>query len=153
MTTETLAIDGGTPVRTERFGSKHFFGEEDLRQVSEVINTAMERWNSGEKVEALEDKFAQKHNIKYAMATDSGSGALHSAVAALDLEPGDEIITTPVTDIGTVQGVLLQNLIPVFADWDADTLNTDPKDGHIKGDDHAAALWRREYRKGWEPVV
>ena len=33
------------------------------------------------------------------------------------------------------------------------TLNTDPKDGHIQGDDDAAALWRREYREGWEPVV
>lgn len=128
MASEQLAIDGGTPVRTERFGNKHIFGEEDLRQVSEVVNTANASWNSGVKVEKFQDLFAQKHNIKYAMATDSGSGALHSAVAALDLDSGDEIITTPVTDIGTVQGILLQNLIPVFADWDPDTFNSDPQD-------------------------
>ena len=140
MTTETLAIDGGTPVRTKPFGSKHFFGEEDLRQVTEVVQNAMVRWNSGEKVQAFEDKFAQKHDIKYAISTDSGSGALHSAVAALDLDPGDEIITTPVTDIGTVQGILLQNLIPVFADWDADTFNTDPADIERRITDRTGAI-------------
>ena len=140
MTIETLAIDGGTPVRTKPFGSKHFFGDEDLRQVTEVVRNAMVRWNAGDKVEAFQDKFAQKHNIKYALATDSGSGALHSAVAALDLDPGDEIITTPVTDIGTVQGILLQNLIPVFADWDADTFNTDPKDIERRITDRTGAI-------------
>ena len=69
------------------------------------------RWSGGTpgtRSRRFEDEFARKHDIKYALATDSGSGALHSAVAALDLDPGDEIITTPVTDIGTVQGILLQ---------------------------------------------
>ncbi len=140
MTTETLAIDGGTPVRTERFGNKHIFGDEDMRQLTDLMSNANVRWNGGDKVQAFEDQFAQIHDIKYAQATDSGSGALHSAVAALDLEPGDEIITTPVTDIGTVQGMLLQNLIPVFADWDADTFNTDPKDIERRITDRTGAI-------------
>ena len=128
MTTEKLAIDGGTPVRTKPFGAKHIWDEEDIRQVTEVIEKAPTNWGSGFKVHAFEEAVAKKHGVKYAIATDSGSGALHSAVGAFNFEPGDEIITTPITDIGTVQGMLLQNLIPVFADWDADTMNTDPAD-------------------------
>ena len=83
---------------------------------------------------------AKRHGVKYALSTDSGSGAIHSAVGAYDFEPGDEIITTPVTDIGTVQGILLQNLIPVFADWDANTLNTEPADIERKITDRTRAI-------------
>ena len=78
--------------------------------------------------------------MRYAISTDSGSGAIHSAVGAYDFEPGDEIITTPVTDIGTVQGIMLQNLIPVFADWDPATLNTDPADVERKITDRTRAI-------------
>jgi perosamine synthetase len=79
-------------------------------------------------VREFADKFATMHGAKYAVATDSGTGAVHAAVAAINPEPGDEIITTPTTDIGSVLGILLQNAIPIFADWDPDTLNTDPAD-------------------------
>ena len=140
MTAEKLAIDGGTPVRTKPFGAKHIWGDEDIRQVTEVIKMAPENWGSGFKVRAFEDAFGEKHGVKYAHATDSGSGALHSAVAAFNFEPGDEIITTPVTDIGTVQGIVLQNLVPVFADWDSDTMNTDPADIEAKITDRTRAI-------------
>lgn len=141
MTNEKLAIDGGTPVRSTPFtGPKHFWGDEDIRQVTEVIETAPETWSSGNKIRAFEEAVAKRHGVKYAISTDSGSGAIHSAVGAFGFEPGDEIITTPVTDIGTVQGILLQNLIPVFADWDADTLNTDPEDIERKITDRTRAI-------------
>ena len=140
MTTEKLAIDGGAPVRTKPFGAAHIWGDEDIRQVTEVIKMAPENWSSGFKVQAFEDAVAKRHGVKYALSTDSGSGAIHSAVGAYDFEPGDEIITTPVTDIGTVQGIMLQNLIPVFADWDADTLNTDPADIERKITDRTRAI-------------
>jgi len=121
---EKLAIDGGMPVRTEPFKGNFIFDNNERQHLMEV----MDNWNSNFKVKALTDAFEKKYGVDYAIATSSGSGAIHSAVAALNLEPGDEIITTATTDIGGVQGIVLQNLIPVFADWDADTFNTDPAD-------------------------
>ena len=140
MTTEKLAIDGGTPVRTKPFGPRHIWGDEDVRQVTEVIKTAPETWGSRFKIAAFEKAVAERHGVRYAISTDSGSGAIHSAVGAYGFEPGDEIITTPVTDIGTVQGIMLQNLIPVFADWDPATLNTDPADIERKITDRTRAI-------------
>ena len=119
MTTEKLAIEGGTPLRTEPFGNVHTFGEPELDQLMQVVDEAAEQWYSGYKVREFEDGFARRHGVRYAVATDSGTGAIHAAVAAIDPEPGDEIITAPVTDIGSVLGIMLQNAIPVFSDWEA----------------------------------
>lgn len=118
MTTQKLAIDGGSPVRTKPFGPRHFFGDPEKEQLMEVIDKAPTMWTSKYKVEEFEDGFAKRHGIKYAVATDSGTGALHSAVAAINPEPGDEIITAPATDIGSVLGIVLQNAIPIFSDWE-----------------------------------
>jgi perosamine synthetase len=117
MTTEKLAIDGGTPVRTKPFGPRHFLGDPEKEQLIEVIDKAPTMWNSGYKRQEFEDGFAKRHGVKYAVATDSGTGSLHAAVAAVNPEPGDEIITAPATDIGSVLGIVLQNAIPVFSDW------------------------------------
>ncbi|MDX6476569.1 MAG: perosamine synthetase, partial [Gaiellaceae bacterium] len=57
----------------------------------------------------------------------SGSAALHVAVAALRLRPGDEVIVPPITDMGSVIGILYQQLVPVFADVDPHTYNLDPE--------------------------
>ena len=117
MTPDKLAIDGGTPVRTKPFGPRHFFGDPEKEQLMEVIDKAPTMWTSKYKVQEFEDGFARRHGMKYAVATDSGTGSLHAAVAAVDPEPGDEIITAPATDIGSVLGIVLQNAIPVFSDW------------------------------------
>ena len=108
MTTEKLAIEGGTALRSEPFGNVHTFGEPELDQLMQIIDEAPEHWHSGYKVREFEDGFARRHGVRYAVATDSGTGALHAAVAAVDPEPGDEIITAPVTDIGSVLGIMLQ---------------------------------------------
>ncbi len=138
---EKLAIDGGTPVRTKPFGARWFFDEEDRRQVLEVVDKAVDGgWGAANKVEEFEDAFARLHGVKYAFTTDSGTGAIHAAVGAVNPEPGDEIITTPVTDIGTVLGIMIQNAIPVFADWDADAFNTDPADVERRITDRTRAI-------------
>jgi dTDP-4-amino-4,6-dideoxygalactose transaminase len=126
---DKLAIDGGEPVTTKTFGARWTFGQEERDNLLEVIDKcASDDWSSAGMVERFEDEFARKNGAKYACSTDSGSGALHAAVAAVRLEPGDEVITTPITDIGTVQGIMLQNGVPVFCDWDSDTFNMDPGD-------------------------
>jgi perosamine synthetase len=60
---------------------------------------------------------------RYAVASSSGTAALHVAVGAAGVEVGAEVVTSPITDMGTVIGVLYQNAIPVFADVDARTYN------------------------------
>ena len=61
--------------------------------------------------------------VKHAYACSSGTAAIHCAIAALDPEPGDEIITTPITDMGALAPILYQGAIPVFADVDPLTCN------------------------------
>ena len=117
MTTEKLAIHGGEPVRTKPFGNRHSFGDPEKEQLMEVMDNAHTMWTSRYKTQEFEDGFAQRHGVGYAVATDSGTGSLHAAVAAVNPEPGDEIITAPATDIGSVLGIVLQNAIPVFSDW------------------------------------
>ena len=72
-------------------------------------------------------KFADKLGLKYAIASTSGTAAVHVAVAAINPDPGDEIITTPLTDMGTVIAIIYQGAIPVFADVHPITGNLDLK--------------------------
>jgi dTDP-4-amino-4,6-dideoxygalactose transaminase len=77
-------------------------------------------------VDTFEAEMAAKYGVPHALAVTSGSAAVHVAVAALDLDVGDEVITTTVTDAGTVIGILQCNCVPVFADVDRRTMNLRP---------------------------
>jgi dTDP-4-amino-4,6-dideoxygalactose transaminase/predicted dehydrogenase len=79
----------------------------------------------GQMVTAFERKFAFAYGVPYGVASTSGTAAIHVALGALDLNPGDEVITAPITDMGTVIPIISQGAIPVFADVDH-TLNMDP---------------------------
>jgi perosamine synthetase len=81
----------------------------------------------------LEQRFSELLGAKYVVACSSGSAAVHSAIAAIDPEPGDEIITTPITDMGALAPILYQAAIPVFAD-------VDPLTGNVTADTIAACL-------------
>ena len=140
MATERLAIEGGTSVRTKPFGSKWVFGEEERRHLMEVMDRAPREWRTRFKVNEFAAAFAKRHSIEYAIPTDSGTGAVHTAVAAINPNPGDEIVTTPVSDVGTVLGIIAQNAIPIFADMDPDTLNIDPTDIERKITDRTRAI-------------
>jgi perosamine synthetase len=61
--------------------------------------------------------------VPYARAVSSGSAAVHTALGALDIAPGDEVVTTPITDMGAIAPILFQGAIPIFADVDPNTLN------------------------------
>ena len=75
----------------------------------------------GPQCAALLNEFRRTYPLQWAMPTSSGTAALHVAVAALQLPPGSEIITSPVTDMGSVIGALYQQCVPVFADIDPET--------------------------------
>ena len=141
MAPEKLAIHGGTPVRSEPLPSHTWvIGDEELDAVMEVMDGAEESWGKSGHIRKLEDLFAEIHGVKYAFSTDSGTGAIHAAIGAVNPEPGDEIITAPATDIGSVLGILIQNAIPVFADWDAETLNMDAADAESRITDRTRAI-------------
>jgi perosamine synthetase len=123
---DKLALHGGTPVRTALFPKRQPFGPDDLKEVREALDSQDLFFLPGNKIAALEREFAAKYGVRHAVAATSGTAAVHMAVVALGAEPGDEIITSPVTDFGTVAGIIYQGLIPVFADWAPGTFNMDP---------------------------
>ena len=133
---EKLAVHGGEPLRARPFGPRWYFGEEEKRHLAEVIDEAAEpadtpdrqRWRSRAKVDAFCSAIAERHGVGFAVPTNSATSAIHTAIAAINPEPGAEVITTPVTDTGGILGIMLQNCIPVFADSDRDTFNIDPGD-------------------------
>lgn len=124
---ERLAIHGGEPIRKTPLPKERKVGEEELAQLREVIESAwLFRWG-GKKVEAFEKAFAERYGVPFAVACTSGTAAVHLAIAALQLNPGDEIITAPITDIGSIAPILKEGGIPIFADVDPETGNMDPE--------------------------
>jgi perosamine synthetase len=124
---DVLAINGGAPVRTTPLpGHDRMMGQDELDELASVIQSGQLGRHGGTKVKELERAFAERYGVKHAIAVSSGSAADHTAIAMIDPEPGDEIITTPCSDFGTILGILFQNAIPVFADLHPETLCLDP---------------------------
>ncbi|TAM75752.1 DegT/DnrJ/EryC1/StrS family aminotransferase [bacterium] len=98
-------------------------GQEEIAAVSEAILSGTLTSTKGRFVKTLEQRFAARLGVKHAFACSSGSAAVHCAVAAVDPEPGDEIVTTSITDMGALAPILYQGAIPVFADVDPRTCN------------------------------
>jgi dTDP-4-amino-4,6-dideoxygalactose transaminase len=128
---EQLAINGGPKVRTTDFPERAAFGEEEIKLVTEAIRSQnLFAWD-GHFVRDFEKEFAALYGAKHAVGCTSGTASIHLAIGALDPNPGDEIITAPITDLGSVVPILLQNCIPIFADVDS-TYNMDPDDVEAK---------------------
>ena len=135
-----LAIEGGgEAVRREPFPQRTPFGEEEIAQVTEAIRSQNLFGLGGPKVTALEEAFAELYGVQHAVASTSGTAAIHVAVGTVNPNPGDEIITAPITDGGTVVPIVYQNCIPIFADVD-ETYNMDPVDVEAKITDRTAAI-------------
>ena len=99
------------------------FDGAELEALRQVLASGVLTSTRGTQVAALQDAFAALHGHPTALACTSGSAAIHTAIAALDPEPGDEIVTTPITDMGALSPILYQGAVPVFADVDPRTLN------------------------------
>jgi perosamine synthetase len=131
MGTETsrkLAIDGGEPVRKTPFPSRgQMFGGRELELLKETIESGNLNRVGGKMTKAVEEGFASVLGMKHALAVTSGTAAIHTAVAAVNPDPGDEIITTSMSDMGTVIGIIYQNAIPIFADVAPGGYHLDPE--------------------------
>ena len=103
------------------------FGAEELELLRQVLDSGTLNCTKGTQVKAFERAFAACYGMPHARAVTSGTAAVHTAIAAIDPEPGDEIITTPITDMGGIAPILYQQAIPIFADVDPVSLNVTPE--------------------------
>ena len=108
---------------SDQDASGRTFGEEELAMLAQAIRSGTLFSVKGTLVKTLEKHFAQLLGIEHAHACASGTAALHTAIAAINPDPGDEFVTSPITDMGALSPILFQGAIPVFADVDPKTCN------------------------------
>lgn len=123
--TAELAIEGGEPVRSELLPyGRQWVQEEDI---DEVVSTLRSDWlTTGPRVEDFERKLSETTGAAHAVSVSNGTAALHAAVHALGIGPGDEVIVPPLTFAATANAVVYEGATPVFADVTPDTLLLDP---------------------------
>ena len=122
-----LAINGGTPV-LQRSDYKNWpiITDDDRRLINEVLDSGIMAGGTAPQVTALEREWAEYSGAKYCLTTGSGTAALHMALAAVGVGPGDEVITSAFTFLASASCALHQNAVPVFVDIDPRTYNMDP---------------------------
>jgi dTDP-4-amino-4,6-dideoxygalactose transaminase len=118
------AILGGKPVRTDPFPRWPRFRDADEKAVLPVLRSGV--WSRAKTVSEAEKRFARLMGAKYCVATSNGTSALITAVRALGIGAGDEVITTPYTFVASIHPLLLASALPVFADIDPETWQIDP---------------------------
>ncbi len=102
-------------------------------EIQEVIATMKTGWlGTGPKVAQFEDDFKTYKNTKHATAVNSCTAALHLSILAAGLQPGDEVITTPMTFCATINAIIHAGATPVLADVDPITMNIDPNEVESK---------------------
>jgi perosamine synthetase len=138
-----LAILGGSPVRSNKSWPPWPHWDDDV--VNSIVKTTKSRiWcriqSASGTVPTFEKKFAQLMGSRFCVATGSGTQALHTCVEALGIGPGDEVITSPYTDPGTIASILSARALPVLADLDRASYQLDPEDVERRITDNTRAL-------------
>ena len=127
-----LAINGGEATRTNCFTPRRTMGDTEKKAVMEVMESGelsgffgspSAQWLGGEKIREFERKWADKYGYKHAISVNSWTTGLMTAVGAVGIGPGDEVIVSPYTMSATATAILFYGGIPVFADIDSDTFN------------------------------
>jgi perosamine synthetase len=122
--TERLAIEGGRPVRASLLPyGRQLIGDDDIAAVTAALRGSF--LTTGPAVAEFEARVAARVGARHAVAVSSGTAALHAAMFAAGVGAGDEVVTTPLTFVGTANAALYLGARPVFADIHADTLNLD----------------------------
>ena len=124
---EKPAIEGGNPTRKKflPYGTQWI----DQKEIEEVVDSLKSSWiTTGPKMRLFEEKFKNLTGSKFAIAVNSGTAALHIATSSINIKPGDEVITTPMTFVASANCVVYRGGIPVFADIKKDTYNIDPNE-------------------------
>jgi perosamine synthetase len=126
---EALAVLGGNPVRKGRIGPSWPYIDEKV--IESVIKTTKSGiWSriqsANGTVPTFEQQFAGLIGANHCVGTGSGTQALSTCVEALNIGPGDEVITSPYTDFGTISAILTSRALPVLVDLDPDSYQLDP---------------------------
>ena len=131
-----LAINGGEKYRNKPFPNHPIIGEEEKRQVLEVLDSGNlstfrslpgQNFLGGKKIKEFESLFRDYFNVKHAIALNSGTAGLHAATLAIGTQPGDEILVSPYSFTSSATCALMNNAIPVFVDVDENNFCIDPK--------------------------
>ena len=112
---------------SDQDASGRTLGDEEIALLAEAVRSGTLTATKGKFTKRLEAEFAESVGAKHVFACASGSAAVHCAIAAIDPEPGDEVITTGITDMGALTPILFHGAIPVFADVDPRTGNVTPE--------------------------
>ena len=124
-TSEKLAAEGGLPIRAS-FLPFHqpLIDGDDEQAVLEVLRSG---WiTTGPRTKTFEKEFAAYTGARHCVAVNSCTAALHLALEAAGVGPGDEVVTSPITFASTANVIVHRGATPVFADVDRETLNIDP---------------------------
>ncbi len=138
-----LAVRGGEPVRQKKAWPAWPYVDDAI--VESVVKTTKSGiWcriqSATGTVPTFEKEYARLIGAGYCVATGSGTQALHTCVEALGIGPGDEVITTPYTDPGTLQSILAARALPVLADLDPASYQLDPDDVERRITENTRAL-------------
>lgn len=134
-TDSLLALHGGRPVREAPWPPHTIIGEEERREVAQVLDSAIlsgfvaragDHFLGGPRVRAFEEEFAKYFGIAHAVSMNSATSCLHAALLALGCRSGDEVVVTPYTMSASATAVLMCNSAPFFADVDPVYGNLDP---------------------------
>ena len=104
--------------------AKPIIDQQEINAVATVLKSG--NIAQGKKVEAFEEAFASFIGTRYAIAVNSGTAALHTALLALGIGDGDEVITSPFTFISTANSILFSGAKPIFADIEEQSFNIAP---------------------------
>ncbi|HPG37848.1 MAG TPA: DegT/DnrJ/EryC1/StrS family aminotransferase [bacterium] len=123
----TLAINGGTPVRTQPFPVWPVWGDEEIDGLTRVIKSGSWGCLKGTLTAEFEKKFAAYMQAKHGICLNSGTTALRIALTAADVDTGAEVLVPAYTFIATATAVVEMGGIPIFVDIDPNTYNIDVK--------------------------
>jgi dTDP-4-amino-4,6-dideoxygalactose transaminase len=138
-----LAVLGGAPVRKNKPFPDWPYCDDKI--IESVTKTAQSRkWcridGGANTVVTFEKEWAKLTGAKLCVATGSGTQSLHTCVEALGIGPGDEVITSPYTDPGTIAGILSARALPVLADLDPASFQLDPDEVEKKINENTKAI-------------
>ena len=123
---DTLALEGGQKVRDQPWPRWPVYGEPEIELIADILRSGATHFVRSPVSADFEARFAAWNGSRHGICCNSGTSAIHMALAAVGVGPGDEVIVPPRTFIGTVSPVLYQNAVPIFADITPDTHNIDP---------------------------
>ncbi len=137
MTKSKLAMFGGRPVRRKVYPEYNSLGREEKMAAMRVMDSGRlscfygsndpKFFYGGDEVRSLEKEWGRVFGTKYAVSMNSATSALYSALGAIGIGPGDEVIVPPTTMSASVAGVILYGGIPCFADVERDRYCIDPQ--------------------------